>query len=818
MSEWVDATLQAMTIEEKIGMLAGHDLWRTTAIDRLGVPALKVTDGPNGVRGEDDNHGPTATSFPVGVAMGATFDPALIQQVAAALAEETRSAQASVLLGPTVNVPRVPIAGRNFECFSEDPVLSGTIAGAYIRGVQSKGVGACLKHFVCNDQEHQRYSIDVQVDARTLREIYLEPFRIAIEHGRPWAVMSAYNTVNGVTASESPLLEDVLRQDFGFDGAVISDWYGTYSPGVVASALDLEMPGPSRWMAAEHWHDALGAGTVSTETLDDKVRRLLTLIERTGAAAVHTGAPETMTESPSGRELARRAAVQSMVLLRNDGILPLADSGRIALLGAAAAATPHQGGGSSAVKPHRSVSVLEGLTQAVGARVTWSLGCLIDNGVPALDPQAMTYDDGAPGFLVQYFTGTALTGDPVRVAATRSSHFGFFGVGNRWVDYDDFSLRMSGAYRATASGVHRFGVEAIGRLRVWVDQTLVVDAWHSDRESDPEAEQVAHHEWDAELVEGQPVTVVLEYASIPGVVWRSVELGCRPPRPQDPVADAVAVAQDADIAVVVVGLGGQWESEGFDRPDMTLPGEQNRLVTEVAAVQPNTVVLVAAGSPIEMPWIDDVAAVVYLWYGGQEIGHAVADVLLGHEDPGGRLPVTFPVIATQHPGMFNYPGEAGVVRYGEGVYVGYRGFDQLGLRPLFEFGHGLSYTRFEARDVRAARRDGTWTVSLTVSNAGDRPGSETVLVYALGIGGVHRRLVGYAKVALDPGGERQLHLDVDPSRLRRWDPVAGRWAAEEPSAFAVAGTFGRILAPASAPDSVSRPLPSARVPVHPPAT
>lgn len=792
MSRWVDEVVARMTEDEKIRMLAGADLWRTVAVERLGVPSLKVTDGPNGVRGEDDNHGPTSTSFPVGVAMGATFDPELIEKVGEALAHEARAKSASVLLGPTINIPRVPIAGRNFECFSEDPVLSGTIAGAYIRGVQSQGVAACLKHFVCNDQEHERFSIDARVDDRPLREIYLEAFRIAVETGRPWSVMSAYNTVNGVTASESPMLEEVLRGEFGFDGAVISDWYGTYGPGVVGSGLDLEMPGPPRWASAEHWRTRLVDGSVTAGDLDRKVANILTLVERSGAGSVDPEHPEIAVERAEDRALVRSVATEAMVLLSNDGLLPLTGEPRIALIGQPAQRTFHQGGGSSAVNAHRVVSVREAMESVVGSRLTWSAGCDLDRNPPSLDASMVSFGDAGSGLRVEYFDGRDLEGDPVRSATARKSFLGFFGPGDRWVDYSDFSLRMSGIFTARRDGVHVFTAAADAKLRVLCDGEVVVGAWEPPRPGSDEwgPDEVDRHTWELDLAEGDPVELVVEYGSAPEARWRFVSLGCVTPGPVDPIADAVELARASDVAVVVVGLGHEWESEGFDRPDMRLPGEQDRLVAEVAAVQPHTVVVVAAGSPIEMPWLDDVAAVVQAWYGGQETGHAIADVLFGAAEPGGRLPVTFPETARRHPGMLNYPGEGGAVRYGEGLSVGYRGFDRMQLAPQFEFGHGLSYTTFEAGAVDVTRDDDRMTLSVEVSNVGERAGAEVVMVWATGLG-VDRKLVAFMKVRLGAGASEPVELEIDPKLLRVWDPSTSEWVDVAPSGLIVSGTFGR---------------------------
>ncbi len=790
MSNWVEEVLGAMTLAEKIELLAGRDHWETAPIERLGIPALKMTDGPNGARGADTNHGPGSASFPVGAAMGATFDPELIEQVGRALARETRSKGADVLLGPTVNIPRVPVAGRNFECFSEDPILSGDLAAAFVRGLQEEGVGACIKHFVCNDQEQDRKTISASVDERTLREVYLEPFRMAVEQSDPWAVMSAYNAINGVTASEHSMLDDVLRGEFGFDGVVISDWYGTYSPGVVSSGLDLEMPGPARWMDREHVSRALDDASIDEALIDTKVRRLLTLLDRTGAHQRKGPPAERAEELADHRELARRVARESIVLLENT-ILPVTGPSRIAVIGELAAETPVQGGGSSGVNPHRTVSILEGLEAAApaGSEIEWVPGPRVHRYPRALDPLAVLHHDREPGLLVEYYAGADFEGEPVRALPMTKSLLFFSGPGDSWVDHDSFSVRLSGRYRASSTGRHAFSVSAGGRVRALSDGAVVVHAWDGDA-TDP-------HHWEADLIEGQELELVVEYASRPAEHWRWIRLGCEPPAPADPIRDACLAAARADLAVVVVGLTADWESEGFDRANLALPGEQTRLVSEVAAAQPNTAVIVVAGSAVEMPWREDVGAVLHAWYGGQEIGHAVADVLMGREDPSGRLPVTFPRDSKQHPGLLNYPGEAGSVRYGEGVYVGYRGFDRLGLEPMYSFGYGLSYTTFSITDAGIDLRDGRPTASAVLTNVGDRAGVEVLQVFARDIGGVPRKLVGFNKYRLAAGASVAVQIPIPPDHLRWWNPAVRDWTPATGSVeYEICGTFGTVLASA----------------------
>ncbi len=759
------ATLDRLSLDEKLELLAGLDTWHTRAVPRLEIPSLRLSDGPNGVRGIDDNHGPTSTSFPVGVAMGATWDPVLIEELGSALGAEAAARGVDVLLGPTVNLPRTPIGGRNFEAFSEDPLLSGVLAAGYVRGVQSQRVAACIKHFICNDQEHDRYNVDVRVDERALREIYVEPFRIAIDDAQPWAVMSSYNAVNGITASEHPLLEEVLRAELGFDGLVVSDWYGTYGPGVIASGLDLEMPGPGRWLSPDAVREALADGRVTEDDIDRKVARLLKLVERVGP---RVGSAYSHEEH---RALSRRVAVESMVLLKNDGLLPLRRPARIALIGELAAATPFQGGGSSSVHPHRVVSVLKGIEEwaGPGIEVAWSPGCTVAPHAPLLPQETLV----GSGFTVDYFRTPQPEGEPVRSAHAARSFLSLFGEGDQWVDHQSFSLRMSTRFRARVAGVHEFEFRGAGRVRASIDGAGILDAWEGIPEDG--------RRHSIELAAGDEADIVVEYASIPGVFWRWLAIGCIEPGPEVSVDAAVRLAKEADVAIVVAGLTPDWESEGFDRPSMRLPGNQDELITAVAAAQPNTVVVVTAGSAVEMPWADDVGAVLQAWYGGQEVGHAVADVVSGRSDPGGRLPVAFPVDAVSHPGLDGYPGADGRLEYRDGIHVGYRGFDRVEYDPRFEFGHGLSFADFELGSVTATAGPTGISLRVELSNVGDRAGIDVIGVYAHDIGGVGRRLVGFEKVRLAAGDSSAATIEIGVDRLRWWDAEHSRWSDPPPS-------------------------------------
>jgi beta-glucosidase len=803
----VESLLGQMTLDEKVAMAAGADTWHSTAVARLGIPPIKVTDGPNGARGSNFRGGVGSACFPASICLGATWNTDLIERVGQALGEEVKSKSAHVLLAPTVNIHRSPLNGRNFECYSEDPYLTARIAAAFIKGLQRQGVGACVKHFVCNDSEFERHSISSEVSERALREIYLPPFEAAVKEVGVWAVMSAYNKINGTYCSENHYtLIDILKGEWDFEGLVISDWGGTYSTVDAANnGLDLEMPGPARWMG-EKLLEAVQNGQVSEAAIDDKVRRLLRTILKAGAKE-GPEAPERAINRPEDQELIREVAGEGIVLLRNNGVLPLDEERvkRIAVIGPNAVEAKIMGGGSARVKAHYVVSPLEGIRARAGdgIEVMYALGCTNYRDIPELKTDWLTPPGGqGSGGAIAYFNNLDLDGDPVLTEALDRTQFMWFGQVAPGVDRACFSARLAGSLTVPDTGTYTLSLTSVGVSRMFIDGELKIDNWTNyepmrgpfDRDRQAATAEV-------ELIAGRAYRLVVEYSKQQAPRFAALRIGCLPAQPADLMEHAVEIAEGADVALVFIGTGEEWESEGFDRPDMELPGQQVELLEKVAAANPNTVVVLNTGSPISVRWLDQVAALAEAWFPGQECGNAIADVLFGDVNPSGRLSQTWPVRLEDNPAFINYPGENGRVLYGEGLFVGYRYYDKKKIAPLFPFGYGLSYTTFEYANLRLDRAEYTLgepiVVSVDITNAGSRAGKEVVQLYVRDVKSrlvrPEKELKAFAKVALEPGETQCVTLTLDERALSFYDDAQTQWVAEAGEFEVLVGASSRDI-------------------------
>lgn len=781
--------LDGLTLDESCQLLGGATSWRTHAFEERGVPAIKMSDGPNGARGESAGAlGVPGVVVPVGVALGATWDPALVERVGDLLGKEAQRRGAHVLLGPTVNIMRTPVGGRVFECYSEDPELSARLAVGFVRGVQSHDVAVTVKHLVGNDTEIERMTVDVRMPESVLREIYLRPFEAAVTEAGAWGVMSAYNRLYGEFCAENRrLLVDILREEWGFDGFVVSDWGGAHDTVAAANGgLTVAMPGPTT-VFGPRLADAVRSGAVEEEQVAARVAEVGRLIERTHARTLSADRPQESVDDPDERTLCRTAAQASLVLVRNEGAaLPLSPGSRVAVIGPNAAKTRIMGGGSASLRPLPHRSILEALTDRLGdGVVSHSPGASIEKIMPAFEGAALRTPDGREGLLVEFRNGSDVSGPVVAAALADSSSYMSFGSTPEGVDDDgQFTVTLVGDVVPSEDGEHVVGAMLTGKGKVTIGDTVVLD--DPDR-SLPRGDWVfgqGSEEQTAvvELRAGAPLPVSISTTGIKG--FAAVHFGAKPVDPPPLIDEAVEAARAADVAVVVVGTTDEWETEGVDRTTIELPGEQDELVRRVAAASGRTVVVVNAGGPVAMPWIDDVDAVLVASFAGQEAGPAVASVLAGDADPGGRLPITYPRRLEDSPAWPHYRPLDGVQTYGEGRLVGYRGHEASAVAPLFPFGHGLSYGTSEWSDFALSASqvepDGSLTVSVTVTCTGDRPVTDVVQVYV-----THphpdmppKTLAAFAKRQLGSGESAKVEVELGPVAWRRWDDQTSRWTID----------------------------------------
>ncbi|KAK7062032.1 beta-glucosidase [Favolaschia claudopus] len=826
----VDQTLAKLNVVQKIQLLAGSGAWHTHAIKdgAVDLPPLRMSDGPNGVRGQRFFNGTPASCFPASTGLGSSFDVELAKKIGEALADEARVKGCHTLLAPTVNTQRSPLGGRGFESFSEDPVVNGTIAAAYINGLQSKGVSATIKHFVANDQEFERFSMSSEVSERALREIYLKPFQIAIRDANPWALMTAYNRVNGLHASENKrLLEDILRKEWGYEGTVMSDWAGVYSTSEsIKAGVDIEMPGPTvmRGKAVER---ALMGGKLLPSDIDARVRKVLQLVKRAQESGIPFNAEEKSIDTPELRQLLRTAAADSIVLLKNDkNILPLSDQlKKIAVIGPNAKVAQTSGGGSARLLSTYTVSPLEGITAAakeIGAEVKYAVGVASHKFLPELDAYIQQKSgEGAGAVLESWnqkpsenFLQTTVDLDQKlspcdwSTPTLGSRCFLLDGVDETKVNYECFQ-RYTTSFVPDEDGDWEISVHFTGRGNLFFDKKLVVDL-STNPEYGEEFFGFATIDKRATLKglkAGQSYDLELrvsnhEFASrSPLPCWGGLRIGgiCQFDGEQA-IKDAVALAKDSDVAILVVGLNHEWESEGLDRPDLDLPPLTNPLVSAVLNANPNTVVVNQTGTPVAMPWIDEAPAILQAFYGGNELGNGIADVLWGKVNPSAKISLTFPKRLEDNPsfGSFGRGQEHGKVLYNEGIFVGYRGYDLRSIQPLFPFGFGLSYSTFEYSDLQTSSvsKKGEFSVTFKIKNTSKISGREVAQIYIsdpeASLPRPVKELKGFVKVALEGGETKTVKVDLNREALGFYDDRQMCWVAEK-------GAF-KVLVAASAED------------------
>ncbi|HSM31098.1 MAG TPA: glycoside hydrolase family 3 C-terminal domain-containing protein [Woeseiaceae bacterium] len=774
----VESILGNMTLEEKIDLIAGVDFFYLRGVPRLGVPRLKMADGPMGVR----NDGP-ATAFGGGIALAATWNTELAERIGAEFGRDARAKGAHFLLAPGVNIYRAPIAARNFEYFGEDPFLAARIAVSFIDGVQSQGVAATIKHFVANNSEFDRNNTDSIVGERALREIYLPAFEAAVKEAGVAAIMDGYNLTNGLYMSQHGYLNvDVAKQEWGFDGVIMSDWIATYDAiGAANGGLDIEMPSGTHFNR-ETLLPAIESGAVSMATLDDKVRRILRVAVRFGWLDREQLDLSIPRYNVDARDAALQGAREGIVLLRNENALLPLDSGSIdsiLVVGPNAHPAVTGGGGSSKVEPFNAVSILEGLADIAGKDITVAYA----PGLPSLDAMVhgteftTTADGGTPGLRAEYFATEDLSGEPV---VTRVETGVATGSGRGASPYPEGTLseRWTGFYTAAETGAYDFFVPASGDgggfYRLYVDGEVVLDNWSLNK---------AIVDYVTLELDSGTHEIVLEHHG--RQKWPGARLQLGISRHGDRVSAAAReLATSVDAVVVAAGFDASTESEGADRT-FRLPPGQDELIRAMAAANERTVVVMTSGGAVDMTgWLDRVPALLQAWFPGQAGGTAIAEILLGETNPSGRLPATFERRWEDNPAYDHYYPEPGTNRiiYEDGIFVGYRGFEQRGIAPLFPFGHGLSYTTFEYRDLEVSPQetaDGNVEVSFSLSNTGDRAGAEVAQVYVADphaeVPRPPKELKGFVKVRLAPGETRRVTAELDRRSFAYYDVDRQDW-------------------------------------------
>lgn len=785
MERELDALVAQLTIEEKVTLVTGRDFWSTQPIDRIGLRSMVLSDGPSGVRGPLWDERDPSLNLPSASALSASWDVDLAGKYGAAAATEAIRKRVDVVLGPTVNLHRSPLGGRHFEAYSEDPILTAVLAASFVRGVQDLGVAATPKHYVANDSESDRFTIDVRVGERALHELYLRPFEECVTIGHAWAVMSAYNSINGITATESELLESPLNVEWGFDGVVVSDWTAVRSLASAAASQDLAMPGPNEAWGARLL-DAVRTGVIAEAALDRKVHRILSLAKRVGALGQRVASDQNPRIYAGA--FAREAAIEGMVLLENRDELPWEPSAlnRVAVIGNNALVARTQGGGSATVIPPYTVSPLEGLRSALPeADVQFAMGATTQEDLMGF-PESWIKgaDDEVAAVNVRLLDRH---GAVIFAEDRHSTALVWFG-GTAPVERAH-GVELDATINPDRTGPVEIGCATTGHVRFWLDDELVIDDVLTPSGDDlaagflsPAAKSTV---WN--LTAGRSVRIRAK-VELPGLDERipgalALTVGTRP-APVDAgvlIAEAVDLARDSDVALVVVGTNASVESEGFDRTDLALPGHQDELVRAVAAANPRTVVIVNAGSPVVMPWREDVAAVIVGWFGGQEFGAAIAEVVLGIAEPGGRLPTTWPDKQSDVPVIETRPTD-GRLDYAEGLHVGYRAWLRSGTKPAYWMGHGLGYTNFDVLGVAGPQSvaDGdTFTVETTIKNTGRRRGKHVVQVYAerpdSAVERPVRWLVGFAVSRMDADETAVVAVEIPVHNLQHWD---GGWQTE----------------------------------------
>ena len=776
-----------LSLEQKVSLLSGFDNWHTPDIKKYGIPKIKMSDGPNGVRG-DSSTKQSSACFPSPILLGATWNEKLIKKIGSATGEEALFKDVDVLLAPTINLHRHPLGGRHFECYSEDPILTSKIACAYVSGVQSKGVAACLKHFAGNDTEYERHLVSSNIDEKTLRELYLYPFEMGIKKAKAKVVMSAYNKVNNIyCSSHDELINKILKKEWKFDGYVVSDWGAALETVENANGgLDLEMPGPAKtW--GKNLVDAVKAGLVEEKKIDEKVKRILTVAKFTDRFN-RKRISERSIDKKSHRKLIKKTAIEGMVLLKNEDVLPLDRNkiSNIALIGPNVKDSQIIGGGSAGLNPHYEIHPLEGVSNFLKdekVKIHYAKGCHVDKYLPAFEKD-ICYVQGKKekGFEVEFFRGKNFDGEPIERKVLNGNRFwALQGFAREFLDEKErpeLSVKFSTTYKPSISGEFEFEVFSIGLSRIKINGKELVDNWSSQKKGEaffgfacaPKRNKI-------KLTKGKEYLVEVEY-EFEGR-FPAIQFGCRPPDPKNLLEEAVKIAKQSDAVVLVVGTNSDWETEGNDRKNLGLPSDQDVLIKKVLAANKNSVLVLNTGSPVSMPWIKSCPAILQTWFPGQEFGNALSEILFGKESPSGKLPTTYPKKLSDTPAYSCYPGKNLQMDYKEKLLVGYKWYEKKKIEPLFPFGHGLSYSKFELKKVSLLKKKHEIKIKVKLKNIGNFSTFETVQCYlerkAVKADTPKKKLVDFKKLKVTKDKSKKLTLKVSKRDLSEWDVKKSKW-------------------------------------------
>ncbi|KAJ3454862.1 hypothetical protein MRS44_013462 [Fusarium solani] len=800
----IDKLIDELSLAEKCLLLSGTGRCETRGFEKHGIPKLMMSDGPHGIRTEKFFNKDPADCLPSGTGMGATFDTELMHRVGNLLADEAKAHLVHMVLAPVVCLQRSALIGRGFEAFGEDPVQSGKLGGAYVNGLQERGVASCIKHYAAHDQSDNSIEDNVIMTQRTLRE----------------AFMSGYHKLNGIHCSESPeLIKDILRDDWKYDGLVLSDWWGVYSTSEAINAgLDLEMPGPPDWRA-NLLDMAVRSRKVSMETLNSSVRRVLELVNRVGPILSLQGEQDNNT--PESRELVRKLTADGLVLLKNDAnVLPLRKDvrKRYGLIGDHWKRPAVAGGGSSEVEPYYISKGYGAMVEAVGeGNIDYELGCYSHKFAPLFTEDLFQPDSQEQGILLEFYHKNPEEESDAKlwhVVGARKTELNLADSLPRGSIPDLFFLKMRGIYRTQKSMNFRIGLSCAGRARLFVNGKKVIDLWASQPEktdstpvfncftmegrADISMEQGKEHEIVIHL-DNSSLKPTVGVAPAGGVRVGGFEVLDQ----EETMNKAVTLAKKVDVPIVYTGLGPDYEYEGVDRKTLDLPGRVDELIKRVCEANPNTVVVTEAGTAIAMPWVDDVKTLLHGWLGAQETGHAIVDALFGDVNSSGRLPLTFPKRIEDTAAFLSFRKADRTIVYGENVFIGYRFHEMTKRDPLFYFGHGLSYTKFDYSNLVVPKtfevdEKHTMSIKFDLANVGDVAGSEVVQVYIADLESTLQRpkkeFKAFKKVSLQAGENKTIEIELDKYALSVWSEEYGKWLAE-------AGTFAVIISRSAAPEA-----------------